>query len=276
MTPKAGWIGERAAPAKPAAKAQASLEYRTTLSAPGTASANAVIERLDGERCRLRSVVMFDLHARLEFEVRIPGREPATVSGRVVDRRRNGARFVYELELAPGCAPAGAAPPSSASRLRPLSTLEGLPEAHGLMRARPRADAPFLLQYRSAREGFRNARAGNVSTGGLLMTSSDVLVAGMVLELQFVFPAGVLGAYPEETTVVDLRNVFKRKRVPSKLRRPFAEIVVQARVERYEPLGEGEYRYGLSFLSMSRETRQEIARYVDAVRHANKRHSSRR
>jgi len=245
-----------------------SLECPTTISARGMSPSNAVVETLGPDSCRLRSVVMFDPQAFLEFEVRLAGRPPTTVRGRVTDRIRVGPRFIYTLAIESTAISIDSITPET--RLRPISSFKDIPETHGLMRAKPRSQAEFSLQYRTAREGFKHAKAENVSTGGLLITCGDALTENAVLELQFTLPSDVLSGYPAYTTVFDLRNPFKRKTVPSKLRRPFEEVVVSARITRCQSIAPGVYQYGLAFLSMDPGTRQELARYVDAVRHRHR------
>ncbi|MBV8490308.1 MAG: PilZ domain-containing protein [Candidatus Eremiobacteraeota bacterium] len=280
MNAKTGWFGaSKSAPtsARESVPSSTSLECATTITARGV-NANAVIEHLTASQCRLRSVVMLDIHAVVEFDVTLPGRPAMAVRGRVAARNRSGPRFSYTVALdRMTTAETDALARSLAHshrhrvnpRLRSIETLKDIPVAHGLMRAKLRQASAFTLSFRTAKEGFKTARADNVSTGGLLVTSPEVLVEGMVLELQFTLPSEVLDVYPEETTVIDVRNLLKRRTVPSKLRRPFTEMAVQARITRHQPLPGGVYQYGLAFLPMERETRQEIARYVDALRHLN-------
>jgi hypothetical protein len=282
MSTKAGWFGGTAPKdAGPTShdtvpKSPPSLECATTVVARGV-HANAVIEHVTASQCRLRSVVMLDIHAVVEFDVTLPGRPAMSVRGRIAGRTRSGPRFIYTIALdrmtttetdafARGLAQSHRE--RSNPRLRDLESFKDLPTPHGLMRAKLRQAAEFSLSYRTPKEGFKTARAANVSTGGLLITCGDVLVEGMTIELMFTLPSEVLEVFPEETTVLDLRNLLKRRTVPSKLRRPFTELVVQARVTRHQLVAGNVFQYGLAFLSMDKETREEIARYVDAVRHA--------
>jgi hypothetical protein len=262
-------------PVAPATPAQApSLESPIVVRARGMSPANAIVEHVTAHECRLRSVVMFDMGATIEFELSLPDRPTHTILGRIASRTPNGPRFIYKVGLermSPSQTDELAATLAhthrAQTRLRNVATLKELPTTDGLTRKQLRSEAEFPLQYRTAKEGFRGGKAANISTGGLLLTCSDALVEGMYVELHFTLPSDVLDVYPEETAVLDLRNPLKRKVVPSKLRKPFEDMVVHARVAFHEVHGNGVYSYGLSFAGLERTEREEIARYVDAVRH---------
>lgn len=280
MSSKAGWFGGPASQntrtdSRDGTKGKPSLELRTTIASHGT-SANAMVEQVTGNQCRLRSVVMLDMNELVSFDVAVPGKPPMSIHGHVTSRARSGPRFIYTIALdrmsTNDVAELGRSLTESnrdrpTTRLCKIDSFKDLPTPHGLMRAKIRSAAEFPLTFRTAKEAYKTATADNVSTGGLLITSQDALVEGMLLELRFTLPDDVLDVYPEETAVVDLRNPCQRKMVKSRLRAPFSEIVVQARVTRHQPLASGGCQYGLAFMPMPKETREEIARYVDAVRH---------
>jgi hypothetical protein len=282
------WIGSKTSVAKtvkartpapasasvPASVPATSLESPTVVRARGMAPANAIVEHVTAHRCRLRCVVLFDPGATLEFELTLPNRPAMTMHGRVAARTRSGPRFIYDVTLdrmtqkqTDELAHTLAQSHRSGTRLRSSATLKDLPTTDGLTRKQLRLEADFPIQYRTPKEAFKQAKAANISTGGLLLTCGDALVEGMLLELHFTLPSDVLQTYPEETMVLDLRNPLQRKAVPSKLREPFAEMVLYARVVYHEPIGGGAYSYGLSFYGLERRDREEIARYVDAQRH---------
>jgi hypothetical protein len=279
------WIG-----AKPQAKssadaaarqpaAPASLELATVVRARGHGAANAIVEHASAHECRLRSVVMFDTGAVLEFDLELPGHAAVSVRGRVASTSRSGPRFVYRVafeSMTPretdDLARSLAHSHRTRSRLRDAAALERIPvTTDGLTRKHLRFEATFPIQYRTPKEDYKAAKAANVSPGGMLMTCGDALVEGMLLELHVCLPSDVLDAYPEETVVLDLRQTTERRAVPSKLRRPFETMVLHARVAFHDPIGNGVYNYGLAFCGIEREEREELARYVDAVRHAERR-----
>lgn len=260
-----------AAPAKPAAPP--SLESATVVRARGMSPANAIVEHVTATECRVRSVVMFDVGATIEFDLRLPDHDAIAISGRIATRTPAGPRFIYKVGLermSPKQTDQLAATLANRhrnTRLRDPATLKELPTTDGLTRKQLRLEAEFPMQYRTAKEGFKSAKAANISTGGLLLTCSDALVEGMYIEMHFTLPSGVLEVYPEETAVLDLRNPLKRRIVPSKLRRPFEDMVIHGRIAFHEVHGNGVYSYGVTFCSLDRSDREEIARYVDAVRH---------
>jgi c-di-GMP-binding flagellar brake protein YcgR len=130
--------------------------------------------------------------------------------------------------------------------------------------------AQFQMLYRTAKEDFRPAKAGNVSSGGLLMTCAEALVEGMPVELRFTLPSDVLKVYPEETLAIDVRNATV-KSSHSDPRRSFEEMVVGARVVTHQPVGNGTYRYGLAFTSIDGYQQEEIHRYTHAAQRSKNR-----
>ncbi|HEY1977789.1 MAG TPA: PilZ domain-containing protein [Candidatus Baltobacteraceae bacterium] len=213
------------------------MGFQTQVKTRGVAPANAVVERITPTECVMRCVLLFDVNAPVEFEACFPDRPPLAVKGTIRSRVPVPPRFEYTIALQPLEAPA---------------TAETRPEELG--RKHQRYEAEFSLQYRTAKEGFRKAKGRNVSTGGLLMTSKEALVEGMFLELHFLLPSEVLAVYS-----------FKKGSDRSKLRQPFDDIVVQARVVHYRPLGSELYAYGVNFVGLSRHDRDQITRFVDAV-----------
>ncbi len=215
------------------------MGFQTQVKTRGVAPANAIVERITPTECVMRCVLLFDVNAPVEFEAHLPDRPPFAVKGRIRSRVPVPPRFEYTIALQPQ-----EAPPPAEVRVEELG------------RKHQRFEAEFSLQYRTPKEGFRKARGRNVSTGGLLMMCKEGLVEGMFLELHFVLPSEVLAVYN-----------FKKASERSKLRQPFDDIVVQARVIHYRPVGSGLFAYGVNFVGLSRRDRDQIARFVDAVRH---------
>lgn len=213
------------------------MGFQTQVKTRGVAPANAIVERITPTECVLRCVLLFDVNAPVEFEAHLPDRPPFAVKGRIASRVSVPPRFEYRIALQPQEAPVAA---------------DARPEEIG--RKHQRFEAEFSLQYRTPKEGFRKAKGRNVSTGGLLMTCKESLVEGMFIELHFVLPSDVLAVYS-----------FKNSIDRSKLREPFDDIVVQARVVHHRPLGTGLCAYGLNFVGLDKRDRDQITRFVNAV-----------
>jgi hypothetical protein len=222
--------------------------FRTLVRSRGISPANAMVELLTRTECVFRSVVLLDVESAVEFDSKGPDGETIVRRGKIRTRTAIPPRFEYVVDLqAPPAVDAGDGEPAEGSRKA------------------PRLDADFPVQYRTAKEGFRAAYAGNVSTGGMLMKCREVLTEGRMIELYFVLPSEVLYVFPEKATVRTIAGGWRRRRIPSKLRRPFDEIVVQARIVHHRHIGEGTYAYGLSFSGLDRHSRDEIARFCDAL-----------
>ena len=229
--------------------------FKTTVRARGLGPASAYVDGMNDEECLLRTVALYDIDAPIEFDAARADGTSYVVRGLVRSRVSVPPRFEYVVEIE-----------------RPKLVVDPGPAIlDDGTRRRVRFDIEFPLQYRTAKEGYKGAKARNVSTGGLLMQCHEALVEGMMLELHFVLPSDVLNVYPQHSTVLDVRAGFKRRSVPSKLRRPFEDVVVTAQVVHHRPLGEGLYAYGLSFRYTDRRTAAEIARFVGAVRHVKSR-----
>jgi PilZ domain-containing protein len=213
------------------------MGFQTQVKIRGVAPANAIVERITPTECVMRCVLLFDVNAPVEFEAHLPDQPPFAVRGRIRSRVPVPPRFEYTIALQPQ-----EAPPAPEIRTEEIG------------RRHQRFEAEFSLQYRTSKEGFRKAKGRNVSTGGLLMTCTESLVEGMFLELHFVLPSEVLAVYS-----------FKPWWRRSKLRQPFEDIVVQARVIHQRSVGSGLYAYGVNFVGLSRHDRDQIARFVDAV-----------
>ena len=214
------------------------MGFHTQVKTRGVAPANAVVDRITPTECVMRCVLLFDVNAPVEFEAHLPDQPPFSVHGRIRSRVPVPPRFEYTIALQPQQAPP-----------KPIEI-----RVEELGRKHQRFDAQFSLQYRTAKEGSRAAKGRNVSTGGLLMTCKETLVEGMFLDLHFVLPSEVLAVYS-----------FLKPSLRSKLRQPFDDIVVQARVVHRRPIGGGLWAYGLNFVGLGRRDRDQIARFVEAV-----------
>ncbi|MBV8283507.1 MAG: PilZ domain-containing protein [Candidatus Eremiobacteraeota bacterium] len=248
---RASWIGSKTQSTEPfrRAKPPSGPSFPTMLRARGIAPAQAFVEGLTEERCVLRSVVLLDVDAPVDFDGKRADGTSYVLRGRVRSRVAVPPRFEYDVEL---------------ERSMPVVAEIALDES---TRQRLRLEIEFPLQYRTAKEGFRHAKARNVSTGGLLMVCREALPESTFLELHFVLPSNVLNVYPEHSTILDIRAGFKRRSILSKRRRPFGDLVVAARVVHHRGIGDGYFAYGVSFFNAEKHARAEIARFVEAVRH---------
>jgi hypothetical protein len=248
------------------------------VSARGIAPANAVVEHLTASECRFRTVVFFDHGDVVEFEF---GIEPSVlVRGSVASRVAKGPRFEYRMRLDRMSAKeidllAQAVTQSHRRQAIARSnqrTISKLPTTERLTRDSVRVLTQFQISYRTPKDDYKGAKAGNISSGGLLMQCSEALVEGMPVELRFTLPQDVLKIYPEETLAIDLRNGTATSRSLSDPRRRFEEMVIGARVVTGQAVGNGTYRYGLAFTSIDGYQQEEIARYTHAAQRAKNRH----
>lgn len=275
------WIGGSAKQTneKAAPKQSPSLEFATTVSARGIAPANCVIEHLTATECRFRTVVYFDKGEVVEIPFGPPRGTRAIARGTVTGRATNGPRFLYRVALNRMTAKevdelARASTDNhrrQALERRHQEAIRNIPTTERLTRGSVRVTTQFPIVYRTPKENYRNAKAGDVSGGGLLLISNEALVEGEPVELQFTLPSDVLKVYPEETLVLDVRRGTAAPLRPDQ-RRPFEQMTVGARVVNHRPLGNNTYAYGLAFTCINAFQAEEIARYTHAVQRARNRH----
>lgn len=278
------WIGTNtkqkpAAPKAEPAKAPRSLEFPTTVSTRGIAPANCVIEHLTATECRFRTVVLFEFGEVVEFPFQASSGERAIARGTVVARGQSGPRFIYRVRLdkmsikeVDELARTMNANYQRQAQARTNETaIRNLPTTERLTRSTVRVVSQFPIIYRTPSEDYRQARAGDVSAGGLLMICNEALVEGEPIELKFTLPSDILAAYPEETVVLDVRKGIATP-IRSDQRRAFQEMIIGARVVNHRPLGNSTYAYGLAFTCIDGFQHEEIARYTHAVQRARNRH----
>jgi hypothetical protein len=267
-----------AAPAFPASSV--SVEFPTTVSARGIAPANAVVEHLTAAECRFRTVVYFDPGDVIEFAFGFSQESKVAVRGKVVTRTSKGPRFIYQMRLEgmPGpdldrlARTLAECYRRQALTRRHEAMVRNLPTTERLTRSDVRVLARFPMIYRTPKENPRDATAGDVSAGGMLMFCKEALVEGEPVELRFTLPSDVLDALPEETLMLDMRKgtatPARKDRDP---RRAFTEMVVGARVVNHRPVGNGTYAYGLAYTCLDGYQAEEIARYANAAQRARSR-----
>lgn len=278
------WIGNSTKPKLVAtkvepAKATRSLEFPTTVSTRGIAPANCVIEHLTATECRFRTVVLFEFGEVVEFPFEASGGQRAVARGTVVARGQSGPRFIYRVrldkmstkEVDELARTMNANYQRQAQARSHEASIRNLPTTERLTRSTVRVVSQFPIIYRTPKEEYRQARAGDVSAGGLLMICNEALVEGEPIELKFTLPSDVLAAYPEETAILDMRKGTATP-LRSDQRRAFEEMTIGARVVNHRPLGNNTYAYGLAFTCIDGNQHEEIARYTHAVQRARNRH----
>jgi hypothetical protein len=278
------WIGgstkpKTVAPKAEPPKATRSLEFPTTVSTRGIAPANCVIEHLTAAECRFRTVVLFEFGDVVEFPFTAANGQRAVARGTVVARGQSGPRFVYRVrldkmtthEVDELARTMNANYQRQAQMRQQEAAIRNLPTTERLTRSTVRVVTQFPIVYRTPKEDFRQARAGDVSAGGLLMICGEALVEGEPVELKFTLPSDVLSVYPEETMVLDVRKGTAAPLRPDQ-RRGFSEMTVGARVVNHRPLGNRMYAYGLAFTCIDGFQQEELARYTHAVQRARNRH----
>jgi PilZ domain len=230
-----------------------SLEYPALLHVRGRSSARAVLEQLDPTACRLRSVLLFDVGSALAFDFGTAD-NAIRLSGRVAERNGNGPRFSYRLTL--DALPVDVEELMIAiSRWRRESAsgnreVAGPAAGDGLARVQTRVATQFRIAFRTRLgEEVSDARAGDLSTGGLSLSCKESLVEGRLLYLRFTLPPDGAAA-------------------PDRASQPFSEMEVQARVIWRRSVGSGIFVYGLGFVEIDAANRAEIKRYVDVRRNA--------
>jgi len=104
-----------------------------------------------------------------------------------------------------------------------------------------------------------------VSTGGLRLLCNEELMNNATIELRFTLPSEVLDVFPPSEKRTEISPFGERTvRMPDK-RRPFAPMILRARVIARLPRSQGRIVYGVEFLEIDGFQREEIARFVHAA-----------
>lgn len=174
-----------------------SLESPTMVATPGSPAVMAIIEELDAAHCRMRSVNPFEIGAVVEFSAVIHGTAPIPLRGAIASRSQAGPRFIYTLDLEANAAAAAAIERAvEIARTRAVHTAPDVQTNNGLTRASVRIPVDFPLRFTTPGGSVHDARATNISTGGILMNSTEPLSVGASLELHFLLgdvPVSVKG-----------------------------------------------------------------------------------
>jgi hypothetical protein len=214
----------------PQAAGLSSLEAPTMVSTGGHAPVMAMIEHASQSECRMRSVNVFEVGERLEFSLSIHGAPPIPLAGTITSRKKNGPRYAYVLSMK--TTPPQAEAIARATEIVRGRAVEHAPDVHtgnGLTRASVRVPIDFEMHYTHVGSPPSVARATNISTGGILMNTSDELPVGASIEMHL--PLG------NEPIAVHGRIVAHQRQILS---------------------------YNIAFYEISHEARDIIARFIDS------------
>ena len=196
--------------------------------ADGGAPVMAIIEHVSAHECRLRSAIVFQIGARLDFTVSVHGAPTVALSGNVLSRKENGARHAYVLTVSATPEQMEAiAKANDAARARTAHTPDIL-TGNGLTRAALRIPVDFDVRYTQPGTATATARATNISTGGVLMNTTAQLPVGASIEMQF-----LLGG---------------------------ERVAVRGRIVAHQEMSPN---YNVAFYEISDEAREAIARFVE-------------
>jgi hypothetical protein len=155
------------------------------VSVDGSAPVMAIIEQATQSECRMRSMNAFEVGDRLEFPLAVHGAPTLALSGLVVSRTKIGPRYAYVLALQPETVqPEELARATQTAHARAPGHTPDVHTGNGLTRASIRIPVDFEVSYMQAGSPACVARATNISTGGVLIQTSDELPVGASLELQ--------------------------------------------------------------------------------------------
>jgi PilZ domain len=164
-----------------------SLESPTMISTGGDVSVVAIIEQITATECRLRSVTARAVGEIVEFAFAVPGASQTHLRGKIVSFTQVGPRYVFKISLDTSAAQAEAIAASlEVAKARAQRQSHDTPTGNGLTRSSVRVPVDCAVSYCKAGEvASRNARATNLSAGGILMNCADDLNVGGSYELRF-------------------------------------------------------------------------------------------
>jgi PilZ domain len=150
----------------------------------GSAPVMAIIEEATQSECRMRSMNAFEVGDRLEFPLAVHGSPTLALSGIVVSRKKIGPRYAYVLALqAEPVQVEALARATQTAHARAPGPIPDVQTGNGLTRASVRIPVDFEVSYTQSGSPARIARATNISTGGVLIQTTDELPVGASLEL---------------------------------------------------------------------------------------------
>ncbi len=219
-----------------------SLECPTMVRGNNSTPTMAIVEHLAATACILRSVTLFDEGELLTFTLAVQGAPQVTVSGRVAERRTNGPRSRYALNLEP--MEAGQREDiAQLTREATYRRLIGRPmpdvsTENGLTRSSVRVPVDIPVRYEIKGQESGDGRATNLSAGGVLIVCAADLAVGSALHLAF--------SLSQETPT-------------------HPKIAIQARIVARQALQNGVYSYNLAFHGADPSVRSAIDRHVRAL-----------
>lgn len=277
------WIPKQGnAPAATAVK-PATRTYAHSLEVPVVMSVRRLpapvygtLMQITATGCTLRSLVLMERGAELEFDLASSGSARVVARGRVLGRRSaaQGARFEYDVQFEMHDASLDALAryvrelERRAAIARSETTLAALPTTDQ-RRNSYRALASIAAVYRLENDVPQEGRIGDISCGGVRLITNAVLTIGAPIDLRFTLPSSVLEVYPEETAVIDMSGETPRRVGRPDQRRPFDEMNLRGRVvTRFARTRDGRELFGVSFVEIDGYQREEIARFTHAVQRA--------
>jgi hypothetical protein len=265
------------APAPPRVQSSASLEMPVVMTVRRLPSpVYGTLMDVNAHGARIRSLVLLERGAEVEFALNIGGYAAITISGHVEARRNTtaGARFEYEVSFR---TMAEAQIEAVARAVRDLERraaaartvqrqIDALPTTDAERRGSYRALSSIAARFRPEGGAWTEGKIGDISATGVRMNCVEMLQIGTMLEMRITLPSDVLGVYPEETAIIDTSGGAP-KRIGGRpdMRRSFEEMALRARVvTRFSPVRDREV-YGVAFIEIDGYQREEIARYTHAV-----------
>jgi hypothetical protein len=262
-------------PAVPHAQSSASLDTPVVLTVQRfSAPVNATLMDINAHGARLRSFVLMEQATEVTFNLNVGGHAALTVNGRIESRHTTGARFEYRLSfrtMAEAQIEAVARSVRDAERRAASARaierqIEALPTTADERRGSYRALSSIPLRFRTQGGEWVEGKVGDISVTGVRINCAQPIQIGSEIEMRFTLPNDVLRVYPEETLTIDTSSGTPR-RVSSRpdMRRPFSEMAIRAKVVTRFPAVRDRGVYGVSFIAIDGNYREEIARYTHAV-----------
>jgi hypothetical protein len=188
-----------------------------------------IVEHLNDEECRFRSLGRFDAGDVIRFDISPNGTAAVSLTGTVVSCTTTGPRRNYVLRFG------DAKNPQPEPRIIPARHAARAPQAapSPLVRSAVRVPADFAVGFAHENGSIGSGYATNISEGGMHMVSSAELLVGAALELTFILPES--GAQ---------------------------ESVVEARIVARQATGDGRRSYNMAFFNLDKRVHTRIAAYV--------------
>lgn len=240
-------------------------------------AANATVVNLSITGCRLRAWIVLERGARISFLW--PGAtQELRLRGRVIVRAssKRGAAFEYGIvfeQLTPQEADVLGRIIAEAQRRNALQRAETARTGGGTVDAtllnrrnsyRARADFGITLRF-DERPGLVDAKATDVSSGGLRAVTEQPLTEGDLVTVRFRLPNDVLSVYPPGTLEEVVITPFGPRTRRRQQRRPFEEMSIRSRVASRLKDWHDRPAFGISFVEIDAYTREEILRFIHAA-----------